>query len=136
MRFKFNRRNACTKLLLPGIWIVRRFLDSRPLRDAFTVSGFTPTGKCGLTNASEPNRSSTLALFMRLVLMRFRSYLSTSSLLNDAVTFSTERQVPSGRDFDLLLVRTFRRTFPRHFVPGYDRCCPSGTRWQTSHNSI
>ena len=30
---------------------------------------------------------------------------------------------PEGT-FTLLLVRTFRRTFPRHFVPGYDRCCP------------
>jgi hypothetical protein len=36
---------------------------------------------------------------------------------------------PEGT-FTLLLVRTFRRTFPRHFVPGYDRCCPYGTRWQ------
>jgi hypothetical protein len=32
------------------------------------------------------------------------------------------------RTFTLLLVRTFRRTFSRHFVPGYDRCCPSGTK--------
>src|SRR6202790_4632974 len=32
---------------------------------------------------------------------------------------------PDGT-FTLLLVRTFRRTFPRHFVLGYDRCCPSG----------
>ena len=23
-----------------------------------------------------------------------------------------------------------------HFGPGYDRCCPSGTRWQTFRNSI
>ena len=29
----------------------------------------------------------------------------------------------------------FEGRFPRHFVPGYDRCCPSGTRWQTFHNS-
>ena len=41
---------------------------------------------------------------------------------------------PEGT-FTLLLVRTFRRTFPRHFVPGYDRCCPYGTRWQTFRNS-
>jgi hypothetical protein len=26
--------------------------------------------------------------------------------------------------------------FPRHFVPGYDRCCPDGTRLQTFRNSI
>ena len=25
--------------------------------------------------------------------------------------------------------------FPRHFVPGYDRCCPSGTRLQTFRNA-
>jgi hypothetical protein len=39
---------------------------------------------------------------------------------------------PEGT-FTLLLVRTFRRTCPRHFVPGYNRCCPYGTRWQTFH---
>jgi hypothetical protein len=33
---------------------------------------------------------------------------------------------PEGT-FTLLLVRTFRRTCPRHFVPGYDRTVPSGT---------
>src|ERR1700730_2635892 len=38
--------------------------------------------------------------------------------------------------FTLLLVRTFRRTFPRHFVPGYDRCCPYGTHWQPFRNSL
>ena len=32
---------------------------------------------------------------------------------------------PEGT-FTLLLVRTFRRTFPRHFVPGYDRVVPAG----------
>jgi hypothetical protein len=28
-----------------------------------------------------------------------------------------------------------RDAFPRHFVPGYDRCCPYGTRLQTLRNS-
>ena len=32
---------------------------------------------------------------------------------------------PEGT-FTLLLVRTFRRTRPRHFVPGYDRIVPPG----------
>src|ERR1700726_1585069 len=31
---------------------------------------------------------------------------------------------------------SFEGRFPRHFVPGYDRCCPYGTRWQTFGNSI
>src|ERR1700730_17128842 len=31
--------------------------------------------------------------------------------------------------------RFSRGRFPRHFVPGYDRCCPYGTRWQTFRNS-
>jgi hypothetical protein len=31
---------------------------------------------------------------------------------------------------------SFERRFPRHFVPGYDRCCPYGTRWQTFRNRI
>ncbi len=30
------------------------------------------------------------------------------------------------RTFTLLLVRTLRRTCPRHFVPGYDRTVPPG----------
>jgi hypothetical protein len=33
------------------------------------------------------------------------------------------------RTFTLLLVRTFRRTFPRHFVPGYDRVAPTGRKY-------
>ena len=32
---------------------------------------------------------------------------------------------PEGT-FTLLLVRTLRRTCPRHFVPGYDRTVPPG----------
>ena len=31
--------------------------------------------------------------------------------------------------------RFFEGHFARHFVPGYDRCCPYGTRWQTFRNS-
>ena len=31
---------------------------------------------------------------------------------------------------------SFEGRFPRHFVPGYDRCCPYGTRLQTFRNSI
>ena len=30
----------------------------------------------------------------------------------------------------------FEGRFPRHFVPGYDRCCPYGMRWQTFRNSL
>ena len=30
---------------------------------------------------------------------------------------------------------SFEGRFPRHFVPGYDRCCPYGTRWQTFRNN-
>src|SRR5208337_3228143 len=31
---------------------------------------------------------------------------------------------------------SFEGRFPRHFVPGYDRCCPYGTRLQIFRNSI
>jgi hypothetical protein len=31
---------------------------------------------------------------------------------------------------------SFEGCFPRHFVPGYDRCCPYGTRLQPFRNSI
>jgi hypothetical protein len=31
---------------------------------------------------------------------------------------------------------SFKGRFPRHFVPGYDRCCTYGTRLQTFRNSI
>ena len=31
---------------------------------------------------------------------------------------------------------SFGVVLSRHFVPGYDRCCPYGTRWQTFRNSI
>jgi hypothetical protein len=35
------------------------------------------------------------------------------------------------RSYRTLLDGFFIGRFPRHFVPGYDRCCPYGTRWQT-----
>ena len=37
----------------------------------------------------------------------------------------------SFEPFDALSLAHGRGRFPRHFVPGYDRYCPSGTRWQT-----
>jgi hypothetical protein len=33
-----------------------------------------------------------------------------------------------ARSYRTLRDGTFEGHFPRHFVPGYDRCCPSGTR--------
>src|SRR6202030_1082326 len=41
-----------------------------------------------------------------------------------------------ARSYRTLRDGSFAGRFPRHFVPGYDRCCPSGTRWQTFRNSI
>src|SRR6202046_5474651 len=35
------------------------------------------------------------------------------------------------RSYRTLRDGSFEGRFPRHFVPGYDRCRPSGTRWQT-----
>ena len=40
------------------------------------------------------------------------------------------------RTFTLLLVRTFRRTFPRHCVPGYNRCVPTGRGLQLFRNRL
>jgi len=40
------------------------------------------------------------------------------------------------RSYRTLRDGSFEERFPRHFVPGYDRCCPYGTRWQTFRNSI
>ena len=36
-----------------------------------------------------------------------------------------------ARSYLTLRDGSFEGRFPRHFVPGYDRCCPYGTRWQT-----
>src|ERR1700734_2882344 len=41
-----------------------------------------------------------------------------------------------ARSYRTLRDGSFEGRFPRHFVPGYDRCGPSGTRWQTFRNSI
>jgi hypothetical protein len=41
-----------------------------------------------------------------------------------------------ARSYRTLRDGSFEGRFPRHFVPGYDRCCPYGTRWQTFRNSI
>jgi hypothetical protein len=49
-------------------------------------------------------------------------------------------QLTSGisyaRSYRTLRDGSFEGRFPRHFVPGYDRCCPYGTRLQTFRNSI
>src|SRR5580704_792362 len=41
-----------------------------------------------------------------------------------------------ARSYRTLRDGSFEGRFPRHFVPGYDRCCPYGTRLQTFRNSI
>ena|ERR1700722_8339077 len=40
------------------------------------------------------------------------------------------------RSYRTLRDGSFGGRFSRHFVPGYDRCRPSGARWQTFRNSI
>src|ERR1700722_19178248 len=44
--------------------------------------------------------------------------------------------ISCARSYRTLRHGSFTGRFPRHFVPGYDRCCPYGTRWQKSRNSI
>src|SRR5271155_5285283 len=39
-----------------------------------------------------------------------------------------------ARSYRTLRDGSFEGRFPWHFVPGYDRCCPSGTRLQTFRN--
>ena len=41
-----------------------------------------------------------------------------------------------ARSYRTLRDGSFEGRFSRHFVPGYDRGCPYGTRWQTFRNSI
>ena len=41
-----------------------------------------------------------------------------------------------ARSYRTLRDGSFEGRFPWHFVPGYDRCCPYGTRLQTFRNSI
>src|SRR5208337_300543 len=44
--------------------------------------------------------------------------------------------ISCARSYRTLRDGSFEGRFPRHFVPGYDRCCPYGTRLQTFRNSI
>src|SRR5271166_1798583 len=44
--------------------------------------------------------------------------------------------ISCARSYRTLRDDSFEGRFPRHFVPGYDRCCPYGTRLQTFRNSI
>src|ERR1700730_2578617 len=44
--------------------------------------------------------------------------------------------ISDARSYRTLRDGSFEGRFPRHFVPGYDRCCPYGTRLQTFRNSI
>ena len=41
-----------------------------------------------------------------------------------------------ARSYRTLRDGSFEGRFPRHFMPGYDRCCPYVTRFQTFRNSI
>ena len=41
-----------------------------------------------------------------------------------------------ARSYRTLRDGSFEGRFPRHFVPGYDRTCPYGTRWHTFRNSL
>jgi hypothetical protein len=55
-----------------------------------------------------------------------------SALLNRSIVLVVLRT----RSCRTLRDGSFEGRFPRHFVPGYDRCRPSGTRWQTFRHSI
>src|SRR5271166_3657094 len=44
--------------------------------------------------------------------------------------------ISCARSYRTLRDGSFEGRFTRHFVPGYDRCCPYGTRLQTFRNSI
>jgi hypothetical protein len=63
-----------------------------------------------------------------------------SPLVIGLETRRTFRRNTSGmsyaRSYRTLRDVSFEGRFPRHFVPGYDRGCPSGTRWQTFRDGI
>src|SRR5271154_7612146 len=106
-------------LCSPGIG---RGIVAPPLRDGFRSWLRHRTG--GLANASG-RIEFNIVLFMD---WSFASGCSPPRLSTTQLPSATDRPVfPSGKGtFTLLLVRTLRRTFPRHFVPSYDRCCPYG----------
>src|ERR1700726_5314741 len=95
---------------------------SLPLHGTVSGLGFA-TGQAGSPMHLAESSSTLLCLWTGLSLpvalhpaSQRRSYLQLR-------TGQCSR--PEGT-FTLLLVRTFRRTFPRHFVPGYDRIVPTG----------
>ena len=65
----------------------------------------------------------------RLIVARHEYLFSVLSRSFSLLSFVPDHTVPYGTVLS-------RDGFPRHFVPGYDRCRPSGTRWQTFRNSI
>jgi len=99
-----------------------------------TVSGLGfATGKAGSPMHLAESSSTLFCLWTGLLLP---VALHPASQRRSYLQLRTGQCSRPGGTFTLLLVRTLRRTFPRHFVPGYDRCCPYGTRLQTFRNSI
>ena len=76
--------------------------------------------ECGLTPPGGTDDSSPARRFVSV-------WRPVPILL--VVVLRTDHTVPCG-------TVSFEGRFPRHFVTGYDRCRPSGTRWQTFRNSI
>src|ERR1700722_6858154 len=73
------------------------------------------------------NTLSRLSRRDRLIVARHEYLLAPCSIVLVVLATRSYRTLRDG---------SFEGRFPRHFVPGYDRCHPSGTRWQTFRNSI
>src|ERR1700675_512785 len=101
--------------LATGLWRIQRWCLAR--------SGNGPLHRAAARTSSDTNLSRKVFSLPKETRCTFR------------------REIPLGLASCARLYRTlrdgsFEGRFPRHFVPGYDRCCPYGTRLQTFRNSI
>ena len=69
---------------------------------------------------------------------RTRTFREEYLALRNTAPISTRNNsgISYARSYRTLRDGSFEGRFPRHFVPGYDRCCPYGTRWQTFRNRL
>ena len=122
---------------------------SRPVGYGVIRAGVRTDSMIGVTKFRMP-KLKTFMLYVFWPTIQFLSMANTFSCLNIHCVFSTKERVwvlnpdlrerlwpyMGARSYRTLRDGSFEGRFPRHFVPGYDRCCPYGTRLQTFRNSI
>jgi hypothetical protein len=89
------------------------------------------------TTPPQKSRPVGYGLIRAAMRAKFDDWSDEISLRNTAhISARNTSGISCARSYRTLQDGSFEGRFPRHSVPGYDRCCPSGARWQTFRNPI